>query len=48
MGDFPPPPPMDDYRPARGMLPPFPPRELVLRRIEPIEFPADHFAMPRR
>jgi hypothetical protein len=28
------------------MLPPFPPRELHLRRIEPIEFPADHFAMP--
>lgn len=40
------PPPMDDYRPARGMLPPIPPRELHLRRIEPIEFAADHFTMP--
>jgi hypothetical protein len=30
------------------MLPPFPPTELMLRRIEPIEFPADHFMKPLR
>ncbi len=40
------PPPDDDYRRARGALPPTPPRELRLRRIEPISFPADHFTMP--
>ena len=40
------PPPDDDYRRARGALPPSPPRELRLRRIEPISFPADHFTMP--
>ncbi|MDI9402360.1 MAG: hypothetical protein QM516_00675 [Limnohabitans sp.] len=42
----PPPLPPDDYRPSRGTLPPFPPRELFLRRIEPITFPANHFTMP--
>jgi hypothetical protein len=39
-------PPPDDYRPSRGTLPPFPPRELFLRRVEPITFPPDHFTMP--
>jgi len=36
----------DDYRAAPGALPPSPPRELRLRRVEPISFPADHFAKP--
>jgi hypothetical protein len=39
--------PDDDYRAAPGALPPAPPAELRLRRIEPIEFPAEHFAPPR-
>lgn len=45
----PPPPPThaDDYRAAPGALPPGPPAELRLRRIEPIAFPRDHFTMPR-
>jgi hypothetical protein len=38
----------DDYRTAPGALPPHPPRELRLRRIEPIAFPADHFTKPAR
>lgn len=41
------PPEDDDYRAAPGALPPNPPLELRLRRIEPIAFPADHFRMPR-
>lgn len=44
--DHRPPPGDDDYRAAPGALPPDPPRELRLRRIEPISFPADHFTMP--
>jgi len=48
--DRPPPmprPPLDDdYRAAPGALPPNPPSELRLRRIEPISFPADHFMKP--
>jgi hypothetical protein len=40
------PPHDDDYRTAPGALPPIPPRELRLRRIEPIAFPADHFTRP--
>lgn len=39
--------PDDDYRAAPGALPPAPPAELRLRRIEPIEFPAEHFAPPK-
>lgn len=49
-GSAPPPPPHgapNDYRAAPGALPPFPPEELRLHRIEPIVFPADHFTMPR-
>ena len=49
----PPPPPTqrppdagDDYRAAPGALPPEPPSELRLRRVEPIRFPADHFTKP--
>ena len=38
----------DDYRAAPGALPPTPPTQLRLRRIEPISFPADHFAFPAR
>lgn len=41
-----PPPGDDDYRAVPGALPPDPPRELRLRRVEPISFPADHFTMP--
>lgn len=36
----------DDYRAAPGALPPNPPSELRLHRVEPISFPADHFAKP--
>ena len=36
----------DEYRAARGMLPPMPPSELRLKRIEPVAFPPDHFTMP--
>jgi hypothetical protein len=36
----------DDYRAAPGALPPSPPSELRLHRVEPISFPADHFANP--
>lgn len=36
----------DDYRAAPGALPPEPPSELRLRRVEPIRFPADHFSQP--
>ncbi|MEY5061330.1 MAG: hypothetical protein RIS45_1251 [Planctomycetota bacterium] len=40
-------PPIDeDYRAAPGALPPDPPSELRLRRVEPIHFPAGHFAKP--
>jgi hypothetical protein len=46
-GSAPFPPGDDDYRAAPGALPPNPPLELRLRRIEPIAFPADHFRMPR-
>lgn len=54
-GPVPPPPPphapppaphMDDYLAAPGALPPMPPAELRLRRVEPIAFPDDHFRMP--
>ena len=46
-GSAPFPPEDDGYRAAPGALPPNPPLELRLRRIEPIAFPADHFRMPR-
>ena len=42
----PPPHADDDYRAAPGALPPMPPNELRLRRVEPIAFPAGHFAKP--
>jgi hypothetical protein len=49
--DGPPPPPRgpndDDYRAAPGALPAAPPLELRMHRVEPIAFPAGHFAMPR-
>lgn len=44
--DRPPPHFGDDYRAAPGALPPEPPSELRLRRVEPIAFPADHFDKP--
>lgn len=37
----------DDYRAAPGALPPAPPSELRLRRVEPVSFPAGHFTRPR-